>query len=43
MASELPLNLFACSFEGVEWIYDNEALQFIIGHYQSMWTECSVK
>jgi len=43
MASELPLNLFACSYEGVEWIHDNEALLHLITHYQSMWTENSVK
>ena len=43
MASELPLNLFTCSYEGVEWIYDDEAVQHLITHYQSMWTANSVK
>jgi len=43
MASELPLNLFTCSYDEADWVYDDEALRYIITHYQSMWTENSVK
>nr|CAG4641791.1 EOG090X083V [Eurycercus lamellatus] len=45
MASELPLNLFTCSYSETdcEWIYDSEALRFAINDYQTLWTENNVK
>nr|CAG4650246.1 EOG090X083V [Sida crystallina] len=44
MASELPLNLFQCTYPDVdEWFYDQHALRYVINDYQSMWTEHSVK
>ena len=44
LASELPLNLFQCTYSEVEdWVYDREALIFVINDYQSMWTEHRIK
>nr|CAG4634860.1 EOG090X083V [Alona affinis] len=45
MASELPLNLFTCSYpeEDCKWIYDTESLRFVISDYQKLWTESNVK
>lgn len=45
MASELPLNLFTCTYADneSEWVYDAEALRFVVSDYQKLWTESSVK
>lgn len=44
MASELPLNLFHCAFADVDdWVYDQDALCYVIRDYQTLWTEHSVK
>nr|CAG4643292.1 EOG090X083V [Ilyocryptus agilis] len=43
MASELPLNLFTCTYPDCEWIYDQQALSFVISDYQALWTEHNVK
>lgn len=45
MASELPLNLFTCSYDDGEcqWVYNEENLRFVLGDYQSLWVESNVK
>nr|CAG4651076.1 EOG090X083V [Simocephalus serrulatus]SVE94307.1 EOG090X083V [Simocephalus serrulatus] len=45
MASELPLNLFTCSYseDVCQWIYDAESLRYVITGYQSLWAENNVK
>nr|CAH0104037.1 unnamed protein product [Daphnia galeata] len=45
MASEIPLNLFTCSYsdDDCQWIYDADSLQYVISGYQTLWTENSVK
>nr|CAG4640959.1 EOG090X083V [Eulimnadia texana] len=43
MASELPLNLFECRYDDVEWIHDAESLKFVVSEFQAIWTENSIK
>lgn len=45
MASEIPLNLFTCSYsdDDCQWIYDADSLQYVISGYQTLWAENSVK
>lgn len=45
MASEVPLNLFSCTYsdEDCQWIYDAETFQYVISGYQMLWTENIVK
>jgi len=43
MASELPLVLFDCQFEEVNWMYDVGTHSESISHLQEMWTKHSVK
>nr|SVE70493.1 EOG090X083V [Daphnia similis]SVE71748.1 EOG090X083V [Daphnia similis]SVE72376.1 EOG090X083V [Daphnia similis] len=45
MASEVPLNLFSCTYsdEDCQWIYDAETLKYVISGYQMLWTENMVK
>lgn len=44
MASELPLNLFTCSYDDTcQWVYNEENLRMVISDYQSLWVESNVK
>nr|CAG4637109.1 EOG090X083V [Ceriodaphnia reticulata]SVE73005.1 EOG090X083V [Ceriodaphnia reticulata] len=45
MASEIPLNLFTCTYadKDCDWIYDAEALRYVISGYQTLWAENSIK
>lgn len=45
MASELPLNLFSCSYsdDDCQWIYEPDALQYVISSYQTLWAENNIK
>nr|SVE73625.1 EOG090X083V [Daphnia atkinsoni] len=45
MASEVPLNLFTCTYSGedFQWIYDVETLQYVISGYQTLWADSSIK
>nr|CAG4649432.1 EOG090X083V [Scapholeberis mucronata]SVE93687.1 EOG090X083V [Scapholeberis mucronata] len=45
MASEIPLNLFFCSYaeEDCQWIYDAESLRFVMSGFQSLWSENNIK
>ncbi len=44
MASEIPLNLFACAHEpGLEWQFDLDAVETTIKQIQELWTEHAVK
>ena len=44
LASELPLNLFQCDYDGaLEWHYDSEAIYVTLKQLQELWTEASVK
>ncbi|GFS34103.1 hypothetical protein TNIN_456631 [Trichonephila inaurata madagascariensis] len=43
IASEIPLVLFDCSYEDVDWVYNEESLKFVIKRLQNMWTHHAVK
>ena len=43
MASELPLVLYECEFEDVDWIYEEELLCDNISQLQTMWTQSAVR
>lgn len=43
MASEVPLNLFDCQYDGVDWNYNDEALLIVLKRVQSLWTDHQVK
>ncbi|XP_055924234.1 tRNA pseudouridine(38/39) synthase-like isoform X2 [Argiope bruennichi] len=43
IASEIPLVLFDCSYDDVDWIYNEESLKFVIKELQNMWTHHAVK
>ena len=45
MASEVPLNLFACEYpEGeAEWVHEPEAVAYVLRQFQAMWAEHQVK
>lgn len=43
MASEIPLNLFDCEYEGVEWRVDRESTEYVLKQFQRLWTEHRVK
>jgi len=43
MASDLPLNLFDCQYEDVNWVYDQVSLSFVLKSFQKLWAESSVK
>lgn len=43
LASDLPLNLYETSFEGVEWKCDAESLCYVISQLQGLWAHHSVK
>lgn len=43
IASEQPLILFDCQFDGVQWIYDPTALRLTICHLQRHWTSFQIR
>ncbi|XP_015904921.1 tRNA pseudouridine(38/39) synthase isoform X1 [Parasteatoda tepidariorum] len=43
MASELPLVLYDCSYDDVNWNYDQTCLFNLIKHLQSLWTHQVIK
>lgn len=43
MATEIPLNLFDCQFDGLEWTHSLDALTTLIKRLQSLWAEHQVK
>ncbi|XP_042873820.1 tRNA pseudouridine(38/39) synthase-like isoform X2 [Penaeus japonicus] len=43
LASDVPLNLYETSFEGVEWKCDIESLRYVILQLQGLWAHHSVK
>ena len=45
MASELPLNLFACDYDdaSLEWSYDQESVCAVYRRFQGLWTENQVR
>ncbi|XP_063592697.1 tRNA pseudouridine(38/39) synthase-like [Penaeus indicus] len=43
LASDLPLNLYETSFEGVDWKCDSESLCYVISQLQGLWAHHSVK
>ncbi len=44
MASEVPLNLFKCSYDDhLEWQFDAEAVAVTMRQLQDLWTDVSVK
>jgi len=43
MADHLPLNLFHCNFDNIDWQYDQTAMAYVLKTLQKVWTEHSVK
>jgi tRNA pseudouridine38/39 synthase len=43
IASELPLVLFDCEFDAVEWICDQSALRLTICHLQRHWASFQIR
>ena len=43
IASEQPLVLFDCQFEGIQWIYDPSTLRLTIGHLQRHWASFQIR
>nr|XP_023012293.1 tRNA pseudouridine(38/39) synthase [Leptinotarsa decemlineata] len=43
MASEIPLNLYFCEYDGLNWQYDKEVLDQIIEKLNSIWTFHAIK
>ena len=43
IASELPLVLFDCQFDGVEWICDQSVLRLTICHLQRHWASFQIR
>ncbi|CAB4068545.1 EPT1 [Lepeophtheirus salmonis] len=43
LASEIPLNLFDCSYEGLTWDYNLESLRTCIKGFQELWAEHAIK
>jgi len=43
LANDLPLNLFDCQFENVNWIIENESLSEVISSLQSSWASHMIK
>lgn len=40
---ELPLCLFDCQFDGIDWIYEQTTLRMTIAHLQRQWTSFEVR
>lgn len=43
LADDLPLNLFACEFENVNWIIEDESLAEVISSLQCSWATHMIK
>jgi tRNA pseudouridine38/39 synthase len=43
MASEIPLNLYDCSYENVSWIYDRETVDYVTKNLSKFWTFFTIK
>ncbi|CAH1370748.1 unnamed protein product [Tenebrio molitor] len=43
MASEIPLNLYDCSYENVSWIYDRETVDNVTKNLSKFWTFFTIK
>ncbi|KAK4289237.1 hypothetical protein Pmani_037780 [Petrolisthes manimaculis] len=43
MASEVPLNLYGSSFDGVSWRWDDMELYLNISHFQNLWAQQAIK
>ncbi|XP_068212417.1 tRNA pseudouridine(38/39) synthase [Palaemon carinicauda] len=43
LASDVPLNLYGTTFEGVAWQWDLEVLKSVISQLQALWTQNSVR
>ncbi|XP_054706426.1 tRNA pseudouridine(38/39) synthase-like [Uloborus diversus] len=43
MASELPLVLFDCQYQDIEWKYDQDSLKYVIKQLQSIWSQNTIK
>ncbi|EFA02961.2 tRNA pseudouridine(38/39) synthase isoform X2 [Tribolium castaneum] len=43
MASEIPLNLYDCHYDNVNWIYDKEALNIVKAKLYKFWMFSSIK
>jgi len=43
MADHLPLNLFHCDFDNIEWKYDQVAMAFVLKTLQRLWADHSIK
>ena len=43
IASELPLVLFDCQFNNIDWIYDQSSLRLTICHLQRHWSSYQIR
>jgi tRNA pseudouridine38/39 synthase len=43
LASEIPLVLWDCAFEGIQWNYDVENNQRLYQHLQTMWNDYTIR
>lgn len=43
LASDLPLNLFDCYFENVNWIIEDESFSEVISSLQCVWSTHMIK
>lgn len=43
MAADLPLNLFDCDFQNIQWEYDQTALAYVVRTFQKLWTQSAVR
>jgi tRNA pseudouridine38/39 synthase len=43
ITSEVPLVLFDCQYENLDWIYDRSNLDYVIKNLQDQWLEYNVK
>ncbi|KAK8741635.1 hypothetical protein OTU49_002314 [Cherax quadricarinatus] len=43
LASDVPLNLYGTTFEGVEWQWDNDNLLCVITQLQALWMQHSIR
>jgi len=43
MADHLPLNLFYCDFDDIDWKYDKVAMAYLLKTLQRLWADHSIK
>lgn len=43
LANDLPLNLFDCQFENVNWIIEDESISEVISSLQCSWATYMIK